>query len=189
MEDFVASKEANHVLQAIFKCLPGDSPLCLLLMTEMRGRCHIFALHRFGCRVLCRMIEHAMSYGQARALVDELMPDVTQLVAHQMGSPVVEAILEHGSDWHRSVIAGALRVSLPYFATDRCGSYVVEKALKFCSLEDRKKLCEELLNNGSVLAQSKFGQHVAKTLAQVTGDRRAVLLAGQTRRGSRRHQR
>ena len=70
-------------------------------------------------------------------LVHEMMSELAELVMHQFGCHVVEAVLEHGPEESRHLIAEHLVQDLHRFASSRDGSHVLEGALRQCSSEDK----------------------------------------------------
>lgn len=168
--DLVDCKFANHVLQAIVLNLPIDSPVCEATMKGMLTNAVGLAVHKFGCRVLCRVIEHGMHHHLAMELVDKLLAHepFQDLVVDQFGSHVLEKVLEH-SDLHRSKVADLLRGNLCRFASDTYGSFLVEKALEHC-VDQQKSLCEELLQQRWRWVGKGTGcRHIAKKVAALTG--------------------
>jgi len=133
--------------------------------------CVAVARHRFGCRVLERLIEHG-DEGQLRGVIDELIYRAEELARHQFGNFVVQSLLEHGSEAIRCKVLVQLLPSLPYLSTHRTATHVVQQALNHCSDEGRGLLIESLLTAASPysvaeLATSRYGSYVLEELHSV----------------------
>lgn len=140
--------------------------------------------HRFGCRVMCRILEHTGGEFQmqlnTKTMVNEVLKDAFELLSHNFGHHVIESIFEHGMSEHKHQIALALHSNLAAYVCDRHGSYVIEKALERCSAEDQKMLTNSLLSNADNLAwiaEDQSGFHVVKALLAHTEETRHATLA------------
>merc|ERR1719498_1688693 len=125
----MASPHANFVIQKIIEVLPVASTA--FVAEELAGVAGDVARHRFGCRVLSRLVEHN-SIGTASSpaidsLIDELLHEADKLLHHNFARHVLELILEHGKADHRHKIARTLQNNLFNLAKNRCASYVFEK--------------------------------------------------------------
>lgn len=166
----VQSKFANYVIQKILETLPVSRSS--FVIEELLGSGGVVARHRFGCRILCRVLEHGSFNGGATAqLLDEIMDSgAEELCNHAFGSYVVRHFLEFGLPEHRQKIAGALSNDVMGYSKQRQSSHVVEAALKYCSAEDQRMLAEQLMakrDNLLSLASSQFGHHVMKAMLSV----------------------
>jgi len=168
VQDALASPHANYVLQVAISGLPSRASA--LVARELRGHGAFAARHRFGCRVLCRLVEHAGTSSELAALLEEVLAQVQDLCRGTFSHYVVRSVLEH-LPAHRARIAEALHSELTQLAQHRCASHVVEAALLHCDDEDRRGLALELLGGGSaaveLLAQSQYGSFVLKALLRV----------------------
>jgi len=145
---------------------------------ELTGVAAQVARHRYGCRVIVRLLEHSSGTDACTiSLVDELLIEAPELLRHSYGHFVVQAILEHGLPHHRHCIVFALRgqdSDMLRNAMNRHGSCVIETALLYCSPEDKHAICEELLSEPYKilsLAQSQFGCFVLQALLAWPGKR------------------
>jgi hypothetical protein len=166
----VKSPNANYVLQKIVEILP--TTMASFVADELLDIAGEVARHRYGCRIICRLLEHA---GEASTdnLVDALLREATELSGHAFGNIVMRSILEHGSLEQRARVADALRGHLEQFAKRKHGSFVVEKALASCDDHTRFTLANELLQDPPAiarLAQHQFGHHIVTELARAPGD-------------------
>jgi len=159
------SKHANHVVQKIVEVLPITS--VGFIVDELSGFGHETARHRFGCRLLCRILEH-LSPGDegTRRLIDDILLKVEDLCSHAFGSYVVRHVLEFGLPEHKHRVAVALVPYVAWYAKHKLGSHVVEAAIRVCSLEDQHALATPLLADQELaaVAANQFGRHVVRAL-------------------------
>jgi len=167
----IDSKHANYVVQKIVEVLPTS--MASFVVEELKSTATDSARHRFGCRILCRLLEHSATEGGTAELVNELLTEARDLSRHAYGYHVIRCILEHGLPEHRSQIAHALCGGLQRHAKHRHASFVVEKALAHCDEEAREGLAHELLQRPETvvdLARHQFGRHVVSQLVRLPGD-------------------
>lgn len=167
------SKHGNYVVQKIIEVLPISA--VSFMIKELEDRAAQVARHPYGCRILCRLFEHAATESGTTRLVDQILSDATELSRHAYGYHVIKCILEHGKPQHRERIAYALLGGAQRHAKHRTASFVMEKALAHCdaSSEAHKALASELLarpENTVELARHQFGRHVVTQLVRLPGD-------------------
>jgi pumilio RNA-binding family len=167
------SKYANYVLQKILELMPVKR--ANFIIEELIGFSVEASRHPFGCRVLCRILEHVLTWEDdaIARLVDEILAHAEGLCSHEFGGFVIRHILEFGLPAHRRRVAKALRVNLTAHAKDAQGSHVVESALRFCEADDQLAIVQQLLKHQDQLlsiATHKYGRHVAKTLLSTSGE-------------------
>lgn len=162
----IESPHANHVLQKFIETLPPT--FCSFVPEELRGAGEAVARHRYGCRVLCRLVEHhSDKTAAAAALLQEVISGTLHLCRNEFGKHVLNALLEHGTAQQRSQIAMALDTNLINNAKHRSASYVVEHAIEHCCDADRNTLANHLLDQPQdvlALARSQAGCHVVRAL-------------------------
>jgi pumilio RNA-binding family len=167
----VLSKHANHVVQKITEVMPAAR--ASFVVDELKGFGQEIARHCFGCRVLCRILEHlSPSDVSTMQLVEEVLADLQDLCSHSFGSFVVRHLLEFGLPQHRHRVAMALRADLAGYAKHKFGSHVVEGALRHASFDDQQVLARELLGDKEqlmFLASNQFGRHVVRALLATPG--------------------
>jgi len=138
------------------------------------------ARHRFGCRVLQRLLEHCTAQ-QLQEVVEELLLDASVLCNHIYGHYVLQHLLEHGSDSQVQRLSLILIGQMPAVATDIYGVAVVGTALSQAGPEEQASLVSILLSTPGLLlsmASSRHG-HLAAKQALVHAqekERRAALL-------------
>lgn len=170
VQEALASPHANYVLQALISGLPTATSAFVVQELQTTGAAT--ARHRFGCRVLCRLVEHAGQASDMKALLGEVLEEAEDLCRHSFAHYVMQSMLEHLPE-HRVRIATALRADLAGHARHRCASHVVEAALEYCAEEERRLFVTELLGPGVCnlvdLAQSQYGSFVLKAVLRLQG--------------------
>lgn len=176
----IESPHGNYVLSCCIEQLPAS---CVAwIVEELVGAGVPVARHRYGCRVICRLMEHHPVFsptgGAGQTLVDEIVGATVQLARNEFGRHTVVKLLEQGTDCRRSQVVAALLADLLAQARHRNASYVVEAALEHSPDEDRMAMVHEL-TRGEVLvqlAQCQSGCHVIRSLLEPwAGCRQAVL--------------
>lgn len=170
------SPHANFVIQKVIEVLPVAS--VSFVAEELATRAADVARHRFGCRILCRLVEHHLcgnaSSPATSALIEELLVDSEQLIHHNFARHVMELILEHGNVTHKRRVAGAVQKDVFNNAKNRNASYVVERALILCSVADKDAIVSALVRDSErflMLATHECGCHVVKAAIKTCGER------------------
>lgn len=166
-----ACPHANHALQCAIEMAP---PARLSVVTASLLGCEsAVACHCFGCRIFCRLLEHAAEEVGVQPLIDNLWQHVLTLSRHKFGRHVVQSLAEHGSATHRCVLACALGGDVVAHAQHMHSSYVIEAALVHCAPADKRSLCTALLDNESALARSPPGKFVLQAALRCSGTEHA----------------
>merc|ERR1719424_456916 len=142
------------------------------VVEELKGVGVEVSQHRYGCRILCRLLEHSATEGTTAELVTEILLDARNLSRHTYGYHVVRCILEHALPEHRSLIASALSGGVQRHAKHRHASFIIEKAFAHCDDQAREGLAFELLQRPESildLARHQFGRHVVSQLVRGYG--------------------
>jgi hypothetical protein len=160
-------KFANYVLQKMVEVMPFAR--ISFIVQELIGHGGKTARHCIGCRIMCRLLEHAVLTDEGIAcLVDDILmgPGITALCTHDYGRHVVVHLLEYGLPCHRERILGAISVNLCEHVHHRKSSHIVEAALKFCSTPHQRLLANSLLAEDHILsfATGQFSRHVMVAL-------------------------
>jgi len=161
------SPHANFVIQKVIEVLPVSSTT--FVAEELRNIAADVAQHRFGCRVLSRLVEHHWGGDAAspatHALIDELLLHTDLAIRHNFARHVLELVLEHGNEAHKHSIAETIQANAVYYAKNRCASYVLEKALSLCSGHDIGTIVSALVADQKQflsLAVHECGIHVVR---------------------------
>jgi len=173
VRESIRSPHANHVVQKMVEVLP---PAGLgFVVEEILGAGAEVARHRYGCRVLCRLIlRHSETpIAHMDQLIEELLSDAPDLARHTFGHHVIESVLQMGSANQRHGIFDSLISDLPRNAKNRNATYVVERALTSCDDKDRSMMVQELIGTPDSLVSlvdNQFGCYVAKALLKVSDE-------------------
>lgn len=174
VREAIKSPHANHVVQKMLEVLPAH--YTSFVMDEVLDSAAEVARHRYGCRVLCRVVErHSGEFAcnKSSALISELLLEAAELSRHTFSHYVIESILQFGTPEQRHSVSVSLRTDLLRNAKQRSSTYVVEKALACCDEQDCNDMVSELFGTvASVVAlvENQFGCHVAKSLVRLPGD-------------------
>lgn len=181
VREAIKSPHANHVVQKMLEILPAH--YTTFVVDEVLGSAAEVARHRYGCRVLCRVVErHSGEFAcnKSSALISELLQEAAELSRHTFSHYVIEAVLQFGAPEQRHLVSVALRTDLLRNAKQRSATYVVEKALACCEEQDRNDMVSELFGTVAslvALVENQFGCHVAKALVKLPGDHLAHALS------------
>jgi len=169
VRETIQSMHGNYVLQKIIEVVPAS--VSSFIVEELLGIAAEVSRHRFGCRVLCRLLEHLSPSDQwISALVNEILRDAVSLCRHTYGNFVVQHILEFGLADQQHEVVSALSKDLRGNARNQHASHGIEKALSFCPVSDRDAILEELFqdpNNLLELAGHQFGCYVVRALLKL----------------------
>jgi len=141
--NLIRSKHGNHVVQRAIDEFPSDSTQ-FIINECIRAGVFTVACHDYGCRVLCRLIEHAGETKQLVCIIEAIFKDAKDLCLRQYGHHVVDCILRHGSEEQRHKVFKVLEEDFTHFATHRYGSFVIETALANCDEDDKIVIVESL---------------------------------------------
>lgn len=158
---------ANYVVQKVVSHLSVAASS--FVATELQGNAVRVAKHRFACRIFCRLLEFC-GRGPTSQLVDELLArddgEHENLCSHSFAHHVIQSILEHGEERHKKLIAKMLLSDLWRYATHKNSSYLIEKAICYCSTEDQNQIIAKLGHPQAMLdlAMAQYGSFVARAL-------------------------
>jgi len=166
------SAHGNHVLSRLVEVMPSAVLGPFVERLALKGVMSI-AKHRFGCRVLERLIEHC-SETELGSLLDEIIVMSETLSIHAYGNYVVQAIFEHCKDARKREVLLRLLPHMPRLAMHRTASHVVQRALDYTEEAYQRAIVDVLLRAPSPhslvdIACSKYGSYVAQQLAAVRG--------------------
>lgn len=122
-----SSPHANFVIQKVIEVLPAAS--FQFIATELRGYGAYTACHRYGCRILTRLLEHASDNEHVLQLMEEVLASVGDLIRHKFGHYVIEAILEHGVEMQKKRIYSALEQEAAENVRNSHALFVLDRAL------------------------------------------------------------
>uniref|UniRef100_A0A7S2NAJ3 PUM-HD domain-containing protein n=1 Tax=Zooxanthella nutricula TaxID=1333877 RepID=A0A7S2NAJ3_9DINO len=165
----IKSPHCNYVVQKFIKVLsPQEAEFVVREIADARFQC---VRHEYGCRILCRLLEHSGAESGMARILDRVLAEAEDLIKDQFGHYVMESVLEHGAPHHRQRIVAALQASLTRGSLRRNAAYVLEKAIWYGTSEDRVKLATGLLalprHGADALAWSQGGGVVLRAISQL----------------------
>ena len=161
---------ANHVLQ---KCIVAIRPQASqfiideLLCGGPNGASQA-ARHRYGCRVIERLIEHCPAQ-QVKRLIEDLVSDAVALSKHPYGNYVMQHLLEHGPPDQGRRLTRMLELHAHTAGFDCYARAVVSKALAHGVHADQVALARALLREPGLIAtmaRTRHGHTAAKFVLQ-----------------------
>jgi len=172
--DALESPHAHHVLQRIVELMPPSSVSFILRELQNKWSPAFVARHRFGCRVLERVIEHFPACPHAGAelayFLESVIQDAASHCYHSFSTFVMQHILEYGSVEQQRAIVRSLSLDLWRAALDMHAVGALDKALSFQPLEDQVALASLILDSEGLLtrmALTRKGLPVARRLLRV----------------------
>jgi len=171
----VTSPYGNYVIQKVIELMPPSS--AGFVVEELLGHGVEIARHRFGCRSLCRLLEHYANNPSTVQLIDEVLVDARRLCRQEFGHFVIESILENGLPAQTRKVAAALQADLSQNLSCRSSTCVMEKALIHCGTTDRHSLAASLLSRPkslAALAEDNFGTNVLRAMLRLPGENASV---------------
>lgn len=172
--DAMESPHAHHVLQRIVELMPPSSVSFVLRELQSKWSPAYVARHRFGCRVLERVIEHFPACPHAGAelayFLESVIQDAASHCYHSFSTFVMQHILEYGSAEQQRVIVRSLSLDLWRAALDMHAVGALDKALSFQPFEDQVALASSILDAEGLLtrmALTRKGLPVARRLLRV----------------------
>lgn len=168
---FVDSPHGNHVLQ---KCIEVMPPTAVRFISEdlmhWPGGWLALAKHRFGCRVVERLLEHCPEE-MTGSLLQSVTRDACALCRHPYGNYVVQHVLEYGSAAQKSAVVSALcNGDIVALAQHRVASNVIERALAQCGPDGQRAIASAVLAVPPALLAmgcSRYGSFTVKRLLEV----------------------
>ncbi|CAE7495851.1 pum2 [Symbiodinium sp. CCMP2456] len=167
------SLHGNHVLQRVIEVLPSSKTS--FIAEELMTRAAEVARNVFGCRIFCRLLEQSANLTSTQKLLAKVMRDSEDLVQNQFGRYVAHA---RWSSLHRACPPSGFVAFLETSGSSGNASHVIEKALTYCSVDDRRALAVQLLQQDprhqdtgvETLARTQYGGFVVKALLNLGGD-------------------
>jgi len=161
--DAVRSPHANFVVQ---KCIEVLRPAAFqFIIDELMGDSlgHV-AEHKFGCRVVMRLLEHSLPH-QVCQVVGVIMPSVPKLARHRYGNYVVQSMISNSATEQRCLILEIFRREIAMMCQDHFGSSVVRTVLQSGNDSDRVPLAQAISKSSGLVRQlmhSQRGQAIVK---------------------------
>jgi len=169
------SPHANHVLQRVIELLPPNTVLFILNELASSWDMSSVVQHRFGCRLLERMMEHFTACENARStldfyLVNGAFGDLTSHCFHMFGTHFMQHLLEYGTYEKQMLVRNALCLDLRKAALDEFAVGVLDNALTYLPLADQQALAQEVIAQDGLLPRMAMcwrGQPAAERVLRI----------------------
>eukprot|EP00928_Gymnodinium_smaydae_P033304 TRINITY_DN23893_c0_g1_i1.p1 TRINITY_DN23893_c0_g1~~TRINITY_DN23893_c0_g1_i1.p1 ORF type:complete len:336 (+),score=70.92 TRINITY_DN23893_c0_g1_i1:81-1088(+) len=164
---------ANYVLQkCIMTMQPQQVDFIIRELSERDGGVVQVAQHKYGCRIVQRLLEHCLP-SQVAALVDEILDNALATARHPFGNYVLQKILEVGEDGQRRRLIGIITANVHRLGSDVYACPVVSKAMVCGDAEEKAALAQALAPESELLAamaRTRQGQLAVKHMAEALGE-------------------
>lgn len=153
-------QNANHVLQKMISSMRPQAAQFVVdeIMSCGRGCGAYAARHRFGCRVVERLLEHCQPE-QVGSLVEDILEHAPQLCSDQFGNFVVQHVLEFGCDDHKHRMSQVVAGQIASIPADYHGCAVVSAALTHSLQDDKIVVAQGVLRRRGLLASMARQRH------------------------------
>mmetsp|Transcript_31681 Transcript_31681/g.57707 ORF Transcript_31681/g.57707 Transcript_31681/m.57707 type:complete len:329 (-) Transcript_31681:484-1470(-) len=182
--DAMRCPHANHVMQKLVTRLRPSHNQFIIEALEREGLFIQAARHKYGCRILQRLIEHCPSE-QVEHLADVVVNQVLNIACHPYGNHVIGCLFEHGTETNKTALSKTVQDYIQVLGSDPHGMGVISHAMMFASEDDRLAIARSSLNMPSVLPSMACSRHghpaVQQILTMLDGEEhqkaRAIILA------------
>lgn len=174
------SPHGNHVLQKSIVMMPPNAVQFIFHeLSFYRGGWASVACHRFGCRVVERLLEHCEA-GLTSSIVAAVVAEMSSLSRHPYANYVVQHILEHVPAHRSQVVNALIQVGVPMLAQHRVSSNIIERAFEHSVVENQRALAEAVLSTPYAIVEmgcSRYGSFtVRRMLEKLEGTLRYMAL-------------
>lgn len=161
----VRSPHANYVVQ---KCIQTLRPEAFQFMIDelMSDSILSVAHHKFGCRVLQRIMENGTD-AQVRKLGEVLLEHIDELARHPFGNYVVQHLLGYGDLEHRRRAMSRIEQSSSTLCRDPFGSAAVRAVLASELDAERALLARKIAKDKDLLLHMVSMRPSHTTVCQV----------------------
>jgi hypothetical protein len=164
--DAVCCPNANYVLQKCIVKIRSQNSQFIIDDLLQGGRVGHAARHKYGCRVMQRILEHCRA-DQVKPIVDELLADAMMLSKHPYASYVMQQIFEQGADEHQNRLMEVLVANAVTLGADCFACAVMHKGFLYGALDGCLKVASALLQDKGLIARmarNRQGIQIVKLL-------------------------
>jgi hypothetical protein len=148
VSEAVESAHGNHVLQRCVELMRPSNVDFILQEMRIEKSSSQFACHRYGCRVLERLIEH-FPHGILSSFLEDIVEKVQLLVFDPFGNFVIQHLLEHGSVDQKRRIDEGISTDIHTMDMDNFACSDLDKALRYTP--SPKDIAAAILEDGCLL--------------------------------------
>jgi len=167
------SHHGNHVLQKSIVVMPPHAIHFILHeLSFFSGGWVGVVKHRFGCRVVERLLEHCKS-DVTTPIVAAVVAEIDLLAKHPFANYVVQHILEYVPAHRHQVVNALIQVGVPLLAQHRVASNIVEKAFEHGDVKSQVLLAEAVLSSPYAIVEmgcSRYGSFTVRRMLEALQD-------------------
>lgn len=169
----LVSHHGNHVLQKTVVMMPPHAVHFIIHeLSFFPGGWAEVVKHRFGCRVVERLLEHCES-ALTEPIVEAVVAEIDLFAKHPFANYVLQHILEYAPTHRHQVVYALSQVEVPLLAQHPVGSNVVEFAFDHGDTTNQMVLAEAILSTPSAvveMARSRHGSFTVRRMLEVLQD-------------------
>merc|ERR1719389_380565 len=167
------SHHGNHVLQKSIVVMPPHAVQFIFheLSFYRQGWASVVC-HRFGCRVVERLLEHCDAALTA-PIVAAVVAEIDSLSRHPFANYVVQHILEYVPAHRYQVVHGLIQVGALELAQHRVASNIIERVFEHCNPENQQALAQSILATEYAIVEmgcSRYGSFTVRRMLDVLQD-------------------
>lgn len=167
------SHHGNHVLQKMVEMMPSHGVHFILHeLAALSGGWAGVIKHRFGCRVVQRLLEHCDSELTA-SIVAAVVVDIEMFSKHPFANYVVQHILEYAPADRKQVVCALIQIGVPMLALHRVASNIVERAFEHGDAEIQIALAQAILSTPYAIVEmgcNRYGSFTVKRMLEILPD-------------------
>jgi len=164
------SHHGNHALQASIVMMPPHAfQFILQELSFFAGGWAGVVKHRFGCRVVERLLEHCESAESTMPIVVAVVAEIESLAKHPFANYVVQHILEYVPAHRNQVVRALIQVGVPQLAQHRVASNTIERAFEHSGADNQRALAEAILSTPNAIVEmgsSRYGSFTVRRMLE-----------------------
>eukprot|EP00746_Dinoflagellata_sp_MGD_P166335 gnl/MRDRNA2_/MRDRNA2_96152_c0_seq1.p1 gnl/MRDRNA2_/MRDRNA2_96152_c0~~gnl/MRDRNA2_/MRDRNA2_96152_c0_seq1.p1 ORF type:complete len:476 (+),score=71.26 gnl/MRDRNA2_/MRDRNA2_96152_c0_seq1:83-1510(+) len=161
------SHHGNHVLQKSIVVMPPHALQFIFHeLSFFRGGWAGVSCHRFGCRVVERLLEHCDAALTA-PIVEAVVADIDSLSTHPFANYVIQHILEYVPAHRSQVVHALIQLGVPQLAQHRVASNIIERAFDHCDIENQQAMAEAILLTPGAVVNMSFSRYGSYTVRRM----------------------
>jgi len=165
------SHHGNHVLQKSIETSPTHAVHFIFHeLSFFSGGWAGVVRHRFGCRVVERLLEHCSEPSElTEPIVAAVLSEIEPLSRHPYANYVIQHILEYVPAHRQAVVCALIQVGVPHLAQHRVASNIVERAFEHGGAENQRALAEAIISTPNAMVDmgcSRYGSFTVKRMLE-----------------------
>eukprot|EP00746_Dinoflagellata_sp_MGD_P000997 gnl/MRDRNA2_/MRDRNA2_101857_c0_seq1.p1 gnl/MRDRNA2_/MRDRNA2_101857_c0~~gnl/MRDRNA2_/MRDRNA2_101857_c0_seq1.p1 ORF type:complete len:503 (+),score=85.87 gnl/MRDRNA2_/MRDRNA2_101857_c0_seq1:71-1579(+) len=173
VRNLLDSHHGNYVLQKMVEMMPAHGVHFIIHeLSSFSGGWAAVVKHRFGCRVVQRLLEHCDSDLTA-PIIAAVVVDVEAFSKHPFANYVVQHILEYSPAGRNRIVPALIQAGVPTLAQHRVASNIVERAFEHGGTECQIALAEAVLSTPNAIVEmacSRYGSFTVRRMLEVLHD-------------------